>query len=117
SKPELMAVLAMARPGSIVICTGYKDRDYIPLALIGRTLGLRVHIAIEKLSELDHVFAEAKALEVEPLLGVRVRLASIGAGKWQNTGGDKGKFGLSPAQVLTLIERLDAAGLKHTLKL
>lgn len=117
SKPELMAVLAMARPGSIVICNGYKDRQYIRLALIGRKLGLRVHIVIEKLSELDHVFAEAKALGVEPLLGVRVRLASIGAGKWQNTGGDKGKFGLSPSQVLTLVERLDAAGLKHTLKL
>jgi arginine decarboxylase len=117
SKPELMAVLAMARPGSIVICNGYKDREYIRLALIGKKLGLRVHIVIEKLSELDHVFAEARALEVEPLLGVRVRLASIGAGKWQNTGGDKGKFGLSPSQVLTLIERLDAAGLKHTLKL
>ena len=111
SKPELMAVLAMARPGSIVICNGYKDREYIRLALIGKKLGLRVHIVIEKLSELDHVFSEAKALGVEPLLGVRVRLASIGAGKWQNTGGDKGKFGLSPQQVLRLIERLDAAGL------
>ncbi len=117
SKPELMAVLAMARPGSIVICNGYKDREYVRLALIGLKLGLRVHIVIEKLSELDHVFAEAKALGVEPLLGVRVRLASIGAGKWQNTGGDKGKFGLSPDQILTLIKRLDAAGLKHTLKL
>ena len=117
SKPELMAVLAMARPGSIVICNGYKDREYMRLALIGKKLGLRVFIVIEKLSELDHVFAEAKALEVEPLLGVRVRLASIGAGKWQNTGGDKGKFGLSPRQVLQLIARLDAAGLKHTLKL
>ncbi len=117
SKPELMAVLGMARPGSIVICNGYKDRQYIRLALVARKLGLRVFIVIEKLSELDLVFSEATALDVEPLLGVRVRLASIGAGKWQNTGGDKGKFGLSPSQVLTLIERLDAAGLKHTLKL
>jgi arginine decarboxylase len=117
SKPELMAVLAMARPGSIVICNGYKDREYIRLALIGRKLGLRIHIVIEKLSELDHVIAEAQALGVEPLLGVRVRLASIGAGKWQNTGGDKGKFGLSPVQVLSLVERLQQAGLKHTLKL
>ncbi|TBR35793.1 MULTISPECIES: biosynthetic arginine decarboxylase [Dyella] len=117
SKPELMAVLAMARPGSVVICNGYKDREYIRLALIGRKLGLRVHIVIEKLSELDHVFTEAKALDVEPLLGVRVRLASIGAGKWQNTGGDKGKFGLSPNQVLTLVRRLEQAGLMHTLKL
>jgi arginine decarboxylase (EC 4.1.1.19) len=117
SKPELMAVLAYARPGSMVVCNGYKDREYVRLALIGLKLGLRVHIVIEKLSELDHVLAEAKALDVEPLLGVRVRLASIGAGKWQNTGGDKGKFGLSPGQVLELIERLDAAGLKHTLRL
>jgi arginine decarboxylase len=117
SKPELMAVLAMARPGSIVICNGYKDREYIRLALIGRKLGLRIHIVIEKPSELEHVIAEAKALDVEPLLGVRVRLASIGAGKWQNTGGDKGKFGLSPAQVLDLVARLDKVGLKHTLKL
>jgi arginine decarboxylase len=107
----------MARPGSIVICNGYKDREYIRLALIGRKLGLRIHIVIEKPSELEHVIAEAKALEVEPLLGVRVRLASIGAGKWQNTGGDKGKFGLSPAQVLGLVDRLEKAGLKHTLKL
>ncbi len=117
SKPELMAVLAMARPGSIVICNGYKDREYIRLALIGRKLGLRVFIVIEKLSELAHVLSEAKALGVEPLLGVRVRLASIGAGKWQNTGGDKGKFGLSPHQVLSLIDQLDRAGLKHTLRL
>ncbi|MEO5810909.1 MAG: biosynthetic arginine decarboxylase [Rhodanobacter sp.] len=117
SKPELMAVLGMARPDSIVICNGYKDRQYIRLALIGRRLGLRVYIVIEKLSELEFVLDEARELGVEPLLGVRVRLASIGAGKWQNTGGDKGKFGLSPSQVLTLIARLDAEGLKHTLKL
>ena len=117
SKPELMAVLAMARPDAIVICNGYKDREYIRLALIGRKLGLRVHIVIEKLSELEHVLSEAKALDIEPLLGVRVRLASIGAGKWQNTGGDKGKFGLSPQQVLSLVGQLDRVGLKHTLKL
>ncbi|MDF3983556.1 arginine decarboxylase [Luteibacter sp. PPL201] len=117
SKPELMAVLAHARPGSMVVCNGYKDREYVRLALIGRKLGLRVHIVVEKLSELDHVLSEAKALDVEPLLGVRVRLASIGAGKWQNTGGDKGKFGLSPGQVLQLVEKLEAHGLKHTLRL
>ena len=117
SKPELMAVLGMARPGSMVICNGYKDRQYIRLALIGRKLGLRVYIVIEKLSELNQVLAEARSLEVEPLLGVRVRLASLGTGKWQNTGGDKGKFGLSPTQILTLLARLDDVGLKHTLRL
>lgn len=117
SKPELMAVLGLARPGSLVVCNGYKDREYVRLALRGIQLGLRVHIVIEKPSELEHVIAEAGALGVSPLLGVRVRLASIGAGKWQNTGGDKGKFGLSPRQVLALLERLQATGLKDSLQL
>lgn len=117
SKPELMAVLALADPGALVVCNGYKDREYVRLALIGRRLGLDVHIVIEKPSELEHVIAESKALGVEPRLGVRVRLASIGAGKWQNTGGDKGKFGLSPRQVLELLGQLDKAGLTQSLRL
>ncbi|MDA3912579.1 biosynthetic arginine decarboxylase, partial [Oleiagrimonas sp.] len=117
SKPELMAVLGLARPGSLVVCNGYKDREYVRLALIGIKLGLRVHIVVEKPSELDYVIELAHELNVEPLLGVRVRLASIGAGKWQNTGGDKGKFGLSPRQLLALVQKLEAAGLKHTLQL
>ncbi len=117
SKPELMAVLGLARPGSLVVCNGYKDREYVRLALIGVKMGLNVHIVVEKPSELEHVIAESLALGVEPKLGVRVRLASIGAGKWQNTGGDKGKFGLSPRQVLAMVERLEQAGLKHTLRL
>ncbi len=117
SKPELMAVLALARPGSRVICNGYKDRQYVRLALIGQRIGLDVVIVIEKPSELDHVIAEAGALGVTPQLGVRVRLASIGAGKWQNTGGDKGKFGLGPRQVLALVERLESAGLTSSLTL
>lgn len=117
SKSELMAVLALARPGSRVICNGYKDRQYVRLALIGRKMGLDVRIVIEKPSELEHVITESAALGVTPALGVRVRLASIGAGKWQNTGGDKGKFGLSPRQLLALVERLDEAGLKSCLTL
>lgn len=117
SKPELMAVLALAKPGSTVICNGYKDREYIRLALIGRRLGLEIYIVIEKPSELDHVIEESRALGVEPLLGVRMRLATLGAGKWQNTGGDKAKFGLTPRQVLDLVEQLRAARLDHTLKL
>ncbi len=117
SKPELMAVLALARRGSIVICNGYKDREYIRLALIGRRLGLDIFIVIEKPSELRYVIEEAAALGVEPLLGVRMRLKSLGAGKWQNSGGDKAKFGLTPRQLLTLIDELGAAKLTHTLKL
>ncbi|MEO5625397.1 MAG: arginine decarboxylase, partial [Dokdonella sp.] len=117
SKPELMAVLALARPGSTVICNGYKDREYIRLALIGRRLGLDIFIVIEKPSELRYVIEEAAALGVEPLLGVRMRLKSLGAGKWQNSGGDKAKFGLTPRQLLTLLDELKAANLSHTLKL
>ena len=117
SKPELMAVLALARPGSIVICNGYKDREYLRLALVGRKLGYRIFIVIEKPSELKHAIDEARALGVEPLFGVRMRLTSLGAGKWQNTGGDKSKFGLTPRQLLTLIEQLKAADLTHTLQL
>ena len=117
SKPELMAVLALAHPGSIVICNGYKDREYLRLALIGRKLGLRVFIVIEKLSELAPALAEAEALGVEPLFGVRVRLTSLGAGKWQNTGGEKSKFGLTPRQLLTLVDELKAANLTSSLRL
>ena len=117
SKPELMAVLALSRPGGIVICNGYKDREYIRLALIGRRLGLRPFIVIEKPSELKLVIEESAALGVEPLLGVRMRLASIGSGKWQNTGGDKAKFGLNPRQLLDLIAGLKAAGLDGALQL
>lgn len=117
SKPELMAVLALARAGSTVICNGYKDREYIRLALIGRRLGLDIFVVIEKPSELRYVIEESRALGVEPLLGVRMRLKSLGAGKWQNSGGDKAKFGLTPRQLLTLLDELKAAGLSHTLKL
>jgi arginine decarboxylase len=117
SKPELMAVLALAKPGSIVICNGYKDREYLRLALVGRKLGLRVFIVIEKPSELKPALEEARALDVEPLFGVRMRLTSLGAGKWQNTGGEKSKFGLTPRQLLTLIEELKAANLTQSLKL
>ncbi|HNR91472.1 MAG TPA: biosynthetic arginine decarboxylase [Dokdonella sp.] len=117
SKPELMAVLALAKAGTTVICNGYKDREYIRLALIGRKLGIDVFIVIEKPSELRYVVEEARRLGVEPLLGVRMRLKSLGAGKWQNSGGDKAKFGLTPRQLLTLIDELKAAQLAHTLRL
>jgi len=117
SKPELMAVLALSRPGGLIVCNGYKDREYIRLALIGRKLGLQTFIVIEKPSELDLVIEEAAALGVKPGLGVRMRLASLGAGKWQNSGGDKAKFGLSPRQVLDLWKRLRDGGLQDTLGL
>ena len=117
SKPELMAVLGLAPAGSIVICNGYKDREYVRRALIARRLGQRAFIVIEKLSELALVIEESRALGIEPLLGVRVRLASIGSGNWQNTGGEKAKFGLSARQVLAAVQSLAEAGLGDSLRL
>ena len=110
SKPELMAVLALAPPGGLIVCNGYKDREYIRLALIGRRLGLRVYLVIEKLSEVPLLLEEAARLEVAPLLGVRVRLAAAAAGHWQSSGGEKAKFGLTSNQILQLIQQLEAAG-------
>src|SRR5690606_16222593 len=111
SKPELLAVLAMSRvPGDTIVCNGYKDREYIRFALLGEKLGHKVTIVVEKLSELDLILDEAKKMNVVPRIGVRVRLMSIGKGNWQNTGGEKSKFGLSPVQILEVVERCRAAG-------
>ena len=116
SKSELLAILALAKGGTI-ICNGYKDRAYIRLALIGIRLGLNVFIVIEKPAELGLVIAEAKILGIEPQLGVRARLSSISAGKWQNSGGEKSKFGLSASEILRLLDGLEANGSLHWLKL
>ncbi len=117
SKPELMAVLAQVPAGGTIVCNGYKDREYIRLALIGRRLGLKVYLVVEKPGELELILEEAEALGVEPLLGLRLRLASIAGGKWQNSGGEKAKFGLSAGQILDAVERLRAAGRLDSLRL
>ncbi|MFO7529113.1 MAG: biosynthetic arginine decarboxylase [Marinobacter sp.] len=118
SKPELMAVLAMSRQnGSVIVCNGYKDREYIRLALIGQKLGHRVFIVVEKQSELPLILEQARELEVTPLIGVRARLATIGKGNWQNTGGEKSKFGLSASQVLDVVKTLRDASALSSLQL
>ncbi len=118
SKPELMAVLALSEQnGGVVICNGYKDREYIRLALIGQLLGHDVCIVLEKLSELSLVIEEARDLGVTPKLGVRVRLTAIGMGKWQNSGGEKAKFGLSATQILEVVDRLRQANMLDNLQL
>lgn len=118
SKPELLAVLALASDrNSVIVCNGYKDREYIRIALIGQRLGHRVYIILEKQSELDLILDEAKKMGIEPQLGIRVRLAHKAAGKWEHTGGEKSKFGFSAAQVLTIIEKLRAVDSLHLLQL
>ncbi len=120
SKPELLAVLALAqKPGTTIVCNGYKDRAYIHLALLGQKLGYLVHIVIEKPSELALIIEVANELDLVPSIGLRARLNSIGKGNWQNTGGEKSKFGLSAEQILETLtylkthNRLDSLRLLH----
>lgn len=118
SKPELMAVLAMAqKASSVIVCNGYKDKEYIRLALIGEKLGHKVYIVLEKMSELKMVLQESRELGVTPRLGLRARLAFQGKGKWQASGGEKSKFGLSAAQVLRVVSELKSADMLDSLQL
>ena len=117
SKPELLAVLALAPKGGTIVCNGYKDREFIRLALIGQKLGHNVFIVIEKESEVRLVIEEAAELNVAPQVGLRVRLSSLASSKWADTGGEKSKFGLSAAQILQVVERFKQAGLDQGIRL
>ncbi|GLU35993.1 MULTISPECIES: arginine decarboxylase [Pseudomonas] len=117
SKPELMAVLALAPKGGTIVCNGYKDREFIKLALMGQKLGHNVFIVIEKESEVQLVIEEAEHVGVLPQVGLRVRLSSLASSKWADTGGEKAKFGLSAAQLLSVVERFRKAGLDQGVRL
>ncbi|MCC6821696.1 MAG: biosynthetic arginine decarboxylase [Verrucomicrobia subdivision 3 bacterium] len=118
SKPELFAGLALQNQlGSLIICNGYKDCDFIKMALLGTKLGKKVIMVVEKLEELRQIIAVSKQLGVEPLVGIRARLLSKGAGKWAESGGENAKFGLSTAELLAATELLKAEKLGHCLKL
>jgi arginine decarboxylase len=116
SKPELLAIMALSNQ-QVVICNGYKDRAYIRLALIGQKMGLDLYLVIEKPIELELIIEESRKLDIRPNIGVRVRLSSISAGKWQNSGGEKSKFGLHANELLQLVKRLKEAHLLDALKL
>ena len=116
SKPELLAIMALSGR-QVVICNGYKDRAYIRMALIGQKMGLDLYLVIEKPIELQLIIEESRKLNIRPNLGVRVRLSSISAGKWQNSGGEKSKFGLHAHELLQLVKGLKQAGLLEALKL
>lgn len=118
SKPELFAGLALQNQlGSLIICNGYKDPDFIKMALLGTKLGKRVIMVVEKLEELRHIISISRQQGVEPLIGIRARLLSKGAGKWAESGGENAKFGLSTAEILAAVEMLRAENLSHCLKL
>ena len=118
SKPELFAGLALQNQmGGLIICNGYKDAEFIRMALLGIKLGKRVIMVVEKLEELKQIISISKQLCVEPLIGIRARLLSKGAGKWAESGGENAKFGLSTVELLTATEILKAENLGHCLKL
>lgn len=114
SKPELFAGLALQdQAGSFIICNGYKDATFIRMALMGIKLGKRVIMVVEKLEELRQIIAVSRQMGVEPLIGIRARLMSKGAGKWAESGGENAKFGLSTAEILTATQILRAERLEH----
>ncbi|WP_131782290.1 biosynthetic arginine decarboxylase [Legionella gresilensis] len=118
SKPELMAVIGMlGKQTSTIICNGYKDSSYVRTALIAQQMGHQVFIVIEKRSELDTILKESTRLNIRPNLGVRIRLVTKSAGKWENTGGAKSKFGLNAEQILDLVLRLKEGNALDCLKL
>lgn len=118
SKPELHAVIAVqCQSDSLIVCNGYKDQSYIELALLAQKMGKRIFIVVEKLNEIDLIARAAKKLNVKPNLGIRIKLASSGSGKWAESGGDASKFGLTSSELLQALETLDDKGLHDCLHL
>jgi arginine decarboxylase len=121
SKPELHAVLAMnmgkITENSLIICNGYKDENYIELALLAQKMGRRIFLVVEKLNELKLITSVAKRLNVRPNLGIRIKLSSSGSGKWEESGGDRSKFGLNTSELQTAMEYLQDKKMVDCLKL
>jgi len=118
SKPELHAVIATSvGTDSLIICNGYKDEDYVELALLAQKMGRNIILVVEKLNELRIIFNIANRLKIKPNIGIRIKLASSGSGKWESSGGDVSKFGLTASELLEALDFLEASGLKDCLRL
>lgn len=118
SKPELHAVLAiMDNSEALIICNGYKDEDFIELALLAQKMGKRIFLVVEKLSELKLIKAVAERIQVRPNVGIRIKLAASGSGKWEDSGGDQSKFGLNASELLEAVEYARENNLLDCLKL
>jgi len=118
SKPELQAILGLAENTEhMIICNGYKDEEFMRLALMGQKLGHQVYIVIEQLSEIDVLLQVADEMGVTPTAGVRIKLASRGFGRWKESGGEKSKFGLNSAQLMQAVDKLRAADRLDIVKL
>ena len=118
SKPELHAVLATnIAENALIICNGYKDNDYIELALLAQKMGRRIYLVVEKLNELTLIAEVAKRLGIEPNVGIRIKLSSSGSGKWEESGGDQSKFGLNSSELLEALDFLTKNKMTSCLKL
>ena len=118
SKPELQAVLALTEATDhIIVCNGYKDEEFMRLALMGQKLGHKVYIVLEQVSELDVLLQVADEMGVNPTAGVRIKLATEGSGRWAKSGGERSKFGLSAAQLMKVVDRLSSIGRLDVIKL
>ncbi len=118
SKPELQAVLGLAEgTDHLIVCNGYKDEEFMRLALMGHRIGHQVFIVLEQVAELDAVLRVAEEMGITPCLGVRIKLATEGSGRWAKSGGEKSKFGLSAVELMKLLDKLESAGKKDLLKL
>jgi len=118
SKPELHAVIAInTNNDSLIICNGYKDEDYIELAMLAQKMGRRIFLVVEKLNELKLISNIAKKHNIKPNIGIRIKLASAGSGKWEESGGDVSKFGLTSSEVLDALDFIEKNDLKDCLKL
>ncbi len=118
SKPELIiAMAAMDRRSALLICNGYKDAEYIRLALLGRKLGKNVIMVVEQLSEIDDILRIAKETGIEPRIGLRIKLRTTGEGKWATSSGEDAKFGLTTSEVMLAVSKLKKSGLENILQL
>ena len=118
SKPELQAVLALSdRADHLIVCNGYKDEEYLYLALMGQKLGHEVLIVVEKTSEVETLLKVANEMGVSPTAGVRIKLSTAGAGRWSESAGEKSKFGLSASELMRVVDQLRAAGRTDILKM
>ncbi|HTL95479.1 MAG TPA: biosynthetic arginine decarboxylase, partial [Gemmatimonadaceae bacterium] len=118
SKPELQAVLALTdSTNHMIVCNGYKDEEFMRLALMGQKLGHQVFIVLEQMAELDTLLRVADQIQVMPTAGVRIKLASEGYGRWAESGGEKSKFGLNTSELVKMIDKLQGMGRLDVLRL
>lgn len=118
SKPELHAVIATnTESDSLIVCNGYKDEAYIELALLAQKMGRRIFLVVEKLPELQLIIRIARQLKVKPNIGIRIKLASTGSGKWEDSGGDVSKFGLTSSELIEALDYLEEQKMKDCLRL